>query len=1014
MFSNEGFNNKLPTSRKTKDLLSFIFILILTISFSSYYIASDEFAREEFFSEFTIEYLEEVSNEQVMITGSNYVPYDQKIEFSCIFPNTIDNVWIKYGQKTNWILLDNNGSFRLTKTSQNRVSDNITIYLRCDDIITEFSTITYNPDVSIVQIYNRTLISEDNQPCLVYFKPLKDAYYSSNKWAYKNLFADIKIRGDNNGYFLELNEKYSVFDMRKDDDWVLIPSKEIGGALRTKLSIDLYNMLYSTNKFAKLPNCEIVELFIDGIYNGVYVFMEPIDRKHFENILNENNEELEILLKSNDWFGDFFQNSELIENAWEIKYNKTENPLQELYNLEYFIQNANEEQFFDEVSGIFSKVDKNQLIDLFLFDIFTGHNTIEGHNYYIFKGNQSYSKFCILPWDFDISWSYSGKTKLNTMYWINTEFNNLDFINMSYLFHRLLSPRDNDHSHNFINEMKARWAFIRNTVWGARNINSLFNNLYIKYNNCLKRVNTITQISELNANINSWINLRLEKLDNIDFLPLKMQPIAAGVNSPSKESGLFFENNTSSRFLKWEIYFPQNTIRAQYFINDTMDIPLEESWVDLPINNNLTIKNFRLYNPGYYNFTIRCSNNTDNWTTQFSGISRILPQIIPEIYITCNENIGYNNVNCVVEIDRHDNSDLDPIPSLIDLRGGSSSCWVKKSFHIQLSQKKSLFGMRDDDDWILYASYMDHSRMRIKFCYDLWNNAINDSDKEFKTFLPQTRNVNIFLNGEYYGLFLIAERMDNKLLNLDPSTYNTNSSALLQSFGCTFQTSNPVYPWEQKYPDYSQINFQEELTQLTQFVETSSDLEFFDETNGVFSRFDKDSLIDFFLFLVMSVNPDTWWKNYFICRQTKPGKWFLIPWDFDGCFGQWGWYDNYNENDSLMSWASINYLFRRLIYNTSFKQDCITRWNYLRSEHWSDTTMMRMLNELYSEIEEYLPIDMELWKPITVEGSISPVWPDLFLYSNKEFNVQDAIVRIFDFVPKRVAFLDNFFNNQWI
>ena len=65
------------------------------------------------------------------------------------------------------------------------------------------------------------------------------------------------------------------------------------------------------------------------------------------------------------------------------------------------------------------------------------------------------------------------------------------------------------------------------------------------------------------------------------------------------------------------------------------------------------------------------------------------------------------------------------------LRGNTSRMYPKNGYKLNLvkntasgtvvNNKQAVFGMREDDDWILYAMYNDESKIRDRLCIDIWN-----------------------------------------------------------------------------------------------------------------------------------------------------------------------------------------------------------------------------------------------------------------------------------------------------
>jgi hypothetical protein len=332
----------------------------------------------------------------------------------------------------------------------------------------------------------------------------------------------------------------------------------------------------------------------------------------------------------------------------------------------------------------------------------------------------------------------------------------------------------------------------------------------------------------------------------------------------------------------------------------------------------------------------------------------------------------------------------------------------KKEYRLELSEQKSLLGMRNDDDWLLLAMYFDFPRMRIKMCMDLWN-SLEDTDPT--AILPDSEYVGLYINGNFQGLYLLAEEIDRKLFDLDDAQSTSDSSLIFQLQIEENLAGYSSGKWDQDWPnkDENELIMDLVLQNLINFIVNTSDEEFFDVNSGIFSIFNKLNLIDFLIFNFFINHKDFWNTNYFIVRDSSPSEFFLIPWDFDGSLGQRGWtFFDYDENPEI-DINKDNILYKRLINNEDFRQSCQERWNYLRETLWTEEFILDMLTEIYEENIHIIEIDTKIWKPITVKDD-SLVY-NRYLYSTKEFELNEYIENLFQFIPERLEYCDNYFNS---
>lgn len=84
-------------------------------------------------------------------------------------------------------------------------------------------------------------------------------------------------------------------------------------------------------------------------------------------------------------------------------------------------------------------------------------------------------------------------------------------------------------------------------------------------------------------------------------------------------------------------------------------------------------------------------------------------------------------------------------------RGNATWLWEKKPYSLTLGQPADLLGMGEAEEWILLANAPDTSHLRNKAAYDL-------AAEVGLSYSPECRWVDLYLNGEYAGLYLLTER----------------------------------------------------------------------------------------------------------------------------------------------------------------------------------------------------------------------------------------------------------------
>jgi len=106
--------------------------------------------------------------------------------------------------------------------------------------------------------------------------------------------------------------------------------------------------------------------------------------------------------------------------------------------------------------------------------------------------------------------------------------------------------------------------------------------------------------------------------------------------------------------------------------------------------------------------------------------------------------------------------------SFIKGRGNTTWEWyAKKPYLLKLSEASELLGMSMSEKWVLLANAADSTNLRNKIVLDAANTIVPG-------FAPESRYVDLYLNGEYRGLYLLTQKIDSSslpLLNIDEGDF---------------------------------------------------------------------------------------------------------------------------------------------------------------------------------------------------------------------------------------------------
>ena len=294
--------------------------------------------------------------------------------------------------------------------------------------------------------------------------------------------------------------------------------------------------------------------------------------------------------------------------------------------------------------------------------------------------------------------------------------------------------------------------------------------------------------------------------------------------------------------------------------------------------------------------------------------------------------------------------------ALIHARGGMTRNYPKAGLRISLQQdsvggslrknSRSLLGMRQDEDWILYAAYNDQERVRNVFCSALWYDSCAGHNLFGIQNGMEYRFVELFVNHRYWGLYALGYPIDEKQLGVSKDRKG-------YSEGCVFKkNSHEKCEWDKKlrhqFPivGYEIKSTVEDETKawelLAGFYDKQEDASCPEE---IYRLVDVDNVIDVYLFLNLIQGKDNWSKNIFTTFRMYEGEYkaFYTPWDMDISWGNI--YDdrveaNYiapygydvKEHKNILDHSALGRLYE--LGDETLDQKILARYRKLRKDAW--------------------------------------------------------------------------------
>ena len=272
------------------------------------------------------------------------------------------------------------------------------------------------------------------------------------------------------------------------------------------------------------------------------------------------------------------------------------------------------------------------------------------------------------------------------------------------------------------------------------------------------------------------------------------------------------------------------------------------------------------------------------------------------------------------------------------VRGGATTVMPKKSWKLTLTSKGassglSLLGLGKDDDWILNGMSLDDTALKEQLFMMLWNQMASETPYDYP--MSTGEYVEVIVNQEYQGIYLLQRRIDNRYLDLpaDSILVKGLKTHKLEEIQNNYEIVHSPFSDEDTYPLLEDI------------------------WNGDCSMFDIDNFVDVSLFLhFASATDNSYIKNIFYVLNNTPSGYALslIPWDTDMSFGVvWG-----DGGFSYNYERSMDRVARRMEFDSMAEihpdlyNRLASRWQELRKTVLSEENILSELSRLEAQLAD--------------------------------------------------------------
>jgi hypothetical protein len=340
----------------------------------------------------------------------------------------------------------------------------------------------------------------------------------------------------------------------------------------------------------------------------------------------------------------------------------------------------------------------------------------------------------------------------------------------------------------------------------------------------------------------------------------------------------------------------------------------------------------------------------------------------------------------------------------INLHGNNSLDMPKKYYKIETQEANgsnldvSLLSMPKDNDWILYGSFMDKTLIRNELAFTI--------GRKLGYYEPRTKYCNLFLNGEYQGVYILTEKIKRGKNRVNiTKMYPQDISGVAVTGGYILNQNIVEYPKpleiaaEQSSYIYIYVNDYYSVLDIPEYK---------DPVLGYKKYIDDQTLLDYVIANEFFKNCDSYLAStyFYKDRDDVDGRINFGPlWDNDLAFGNApnGWQLG-QRTDGWQFEVSTGLAITKILRDTSFANRFKNKWHNLRTSGFLSTTSLK---NLIDSLANNVSIDREM---------NFKVWPiiDKDLYYNWtaekiNFSTTDsgAIENLKNWITQRTQWIDD-------
>lgn len=345
-----------------------------------------------------------------------------------------------------------------------------------------------------------------------------------------------------------------------------------------------------------------------------------------------------------------------------------------------------------------------------------------------------------------------------------------------------------------------------------------------------------------------------------------------------------------------------------------------------------------------------------------SGLPRVDIEL-PEDYLLSREEYTKGTI----AISKTEGYDLPAAPGKVRIRGNSTAHAAKKALKVRFDEKQSIFGHNAEKTWTLLANAFDKTSLHNAVSMDLY-----DYLTPAGTFVPMCRFVDVYVNGDYQGVYNLCDQVETGDARVAISGKIASDPELCDYLMVVDYRASAEQPegeglewfwlkWtndliEVKSPETRDGRTKEQVAYLKDYLDRTYEAIKLKDWDEIQKRMDVDSFMRGLLTAEITNNTDIAQASMYMYKTAMGKLTFGPSWDFDMAFGSC--VDGYEGAVDYMG-TQNNVFFGELMNVPEFRK----MYTDFFREHYDEILnhLLEKIDEEEAELSAVLENEYEIW-----------------------------------------------------